>query len=195
MLCEIQTGLVKVVVMLAKVRSGCIKREREPVPSYSENNIGYHATGTPTTVAPIFREIWISTATSSSNLGRLRLLFARFAFARGDIARPARRDSSLPRLFGLLLHSFFLHFLHYDQLPEMVYGLRDNLYTTPIKRGRQREKKKREKKWEEDGKRTEVSNRKVKECVARVWRISRMSISREHGGFDTIVVCFSSFSR
>jgi len=73
-----------VVLMLAKARSGCMRREREPVPSYSENNIGYHATGTPTTVAsPIFREIWISTPTSSSsNLERL------FAFRERICIRP-----------------------------------------------------------------------------------------------------------
>lgn len=45
-------------------------------------------------------------------------------------------------------------------------------------------------------KRTEVSNRKVKEYVVRgLENLADMSISREHGGSDTIVVYFSSFSR
>lgn len=103
-------------------------------------------------------------------------------------ARPATRDSS-PAAFqvGLLLS-------HYDRLPEMVYEMRDNLYTTPIKRERQRGKKReREKRVRGRWQKNEVSNRKVKECVVKVWRISRMSISREHGGSNTIVVFFFFF--
>lgn len=47
---------------------------------------------------------------------------------------------------------------HYDRLPEMVYEMRDNSYTTPIKRERQRGGKKyreKEKKvrgrWQKNG--------------------------------------------
>lgn len=90
-----------------------------------------------------------------------------------DTARPATRDSSLPRLFGLLLH-----FLHYDRLPEMVYGLRDNLYTTPIKRGRQREKKRERKSERKVAKEREVSNRKVKECCKGLENIADVDIAR-----------------